>query len=425
MAAPRVVVIGAGQAGSDTAAALRSRGFEGDITLVGDEGRLPYARPPLSKQFLLGTAGNDDLELLPPSFWTEQRVEVLTGPGAVRVDRDDQAVVLGSGRRLRWDKLVLATGARPRTLPVPGAGLDGVLTLRGVQDATRLRERFAGSTGPLRLVVVGAGFVGLEVAAAARKLGHHVTVIEAQPRALARAVTPEISDRLAEEHRRQGVEVLLRHEVTAFRGDDAGAVRMVELDSCEQIPADLVVVGIGVLPDVRLAADAGLLVGDGVIVDEHLRTSDRDIYAVGDCARFPTPFADRLVRLESVQNATAQARCVAASLCGDLTACTAVPWFWSEQYGMRLQIAGLSTGHDRSVLSGDPGTGRFSVLSFRRGRLIAVESVNRPADHGIARKLLTAGAGLSPEEASRPGFDLKTRASTPHSAPSTERPVHA
>ncbi|MFH9471894.1 NAD(P)/FAD-dependent oxidoreductase [Streptomyces clavifer] len=405
MAAHPVVVAGAGQAGFDTACALRSRGFQGRITLVGDEPPGPCHRPPLSKGYLTGSVTADEVLLRPASFFAEQDIELLTGDRVASVDRDRHTVLLESGLRLPYGSLVLATGCRPRTLPVPGASLTGVLSLRGLADAEDLRARLTGP--PRQLVVVGAGFIGLEVAATARGLGHEVTVVEAQPRALARALTPVMSDRLVAEHRAQGVRLLLGREVAALHGDGGGRVHVVELDGGERIAADLVVVGIGVLPNTAPALSAGLLVGDGVVVDERLRTEDPDIYALGDCARFPGPQAGRHIRLESVQNASDQARCVAAAICGEPYAYTSVPWFWSEQYALRLQIVGLTAGHDTTVTVGDPEGGRFSVFSFRDGRLTGVESVNRPADHGIARRLLTAGTDLTPATVRQPGFDLK------------------
>ncbi|MDN3295395.1 FAD-dependent oxidoreductase [Streptomyces ficellus] len=414
-----VVVVGAGQGGLDTAAALRGRGYTGRITLVGDEPVVPYQRPPLSKGFLTGAMTAGELELRPRSFFAAHDIELVSGNRAAKIDREGRTVLLESGTSLPYDRLVLATGARPRTLPVPGAAaLSGVLTLRGLADAERLRERLTGP--PRRLVVVGAGFIGLELAATARKLGHEVTVVEAQARALARALTPVMSARLVAEHLDAGVRVLLSREVTALWGDSSGRVEVVELDGGERVPADLVVVGVGVLPNTELAAAAGLQVGDGVIVDAHLRTDDPDIHALGDCARFPSPHAGRHVRLESVQNASGQAACVAAAICGEPVAYTAVPWFWSEQYALRLQIAGLTAGHDETVVVGDPDGGRFSVFCFREGRLTGVESVNRPADHGIARRLLATGSDLAPDEVRRPGFDLKTHVHTPR-----ERLSHA
>uniref|UniRef100_A0AAU3GR58 FAD-dependent oxidoreductase n=1 Tax=Streptomyces sp. NBC_01401 TaxID=2903854 RepID=A0AAU3GR58_9ACTN len=413
MAAESVVVAGAGQAGFETAVVLRSRGFQGRITLIGDEPEGPGQRPPLSKGYLDGSVPAEEIALRPPSFYAGQDIELMAGHRVASIDRERRTVRLESGLRLPYGALVLATGSRPRTLPVPGASLAGVLTLRDLADAEDLRLRLAGPTR--RIVVVGAGFIGLEVAATARRLGHEVTVVEAQPRALTRALTPTMSERIVAEHRAAGVRVLLGREVSALNGDASGRVQVMELNGGERIAAELVVVGIGVVPRTGLALAADLLVGDGIVVDDRLRTADPDIYALGDCARFPSPHAGRHIRLESVQNATDQARCVAAGICGDPVPYTAVPWFWSEQYALRLQMAGLTSDHDEAVAVGDVAGGRFSVLCFREGRLIGAESLNRPADHGITRRLLAAGTDLSPATVRRPGFDLKTfiRPSTP------------
>ncbi|MFE7016466.1 NAD(P)/FAD-dependent oxidoreductase [Streptomyces sp. NPDC057651] len=405
MAAPAVVVVGAGQAGVETAAALRGRGFTGRITLIGDEPPWAGYRPPLSKGYLAGTAPTEDTVLRPASFFAQRDIEIRVGDRASCVDPERRTVTLRSGLRVPYDRLVLATGSRPRQLPVPGVSLGGVLTLRSRADADELRARLSGP--PRRLVVVGAGFIGLEVAATARGLGHEVTVVDVQRRALARALTPVLSSRVIAEHRAQGVRVLLGREVTALHGDAEGQVQVMELDGGERIAADLAVIGIGVLPHTDLALTADLMVGDGIVVDERLRTSDPDIYALGDCARFPSPHAGRHLRIESVQNASDQAKCVAAGICDEPFAYTSVPWFWSEQYGLRMQLAGLTAGHDEVVTNGDVEGGRFSVFCFLAGRLIGVESVNRPADHGISRRLLASGTALTPDEVRAPGFDLK------------------
>ncbi|MDB1089550.1 FAD-dependent oxidoreductase [Streptomyces sp. ACA25] len=402
----QVVIAGAGQAGATAAAELRARGFTGSVTLVGAEEPLPYQRPPLSKGYLAGGTGTADLLLRPASFYADQDIELVLGDAAAAIDRDGQCLTLASGRQLRYDRLVLATGARPRPLPVPGAGLDGVLGLNTLTDAATLREGLADG---LPLVVVGGGFIGLEAAATARALGQQVTVVEAGPRVMARAVSPTLSDHLTALHRGQGTRIMLGRDVVALHGDAAGRVRSVELDDRTLLPAGPVLVGIGVLPRTGLATAAGLAVGDGILVDRQLRTSDPAIHAIGDCARFPSPFARRQVRLESVQNATDQARCLAAVLCGEPEQYRAVPWFWTEQHGARVQIAGLTQGSDRRVMTGHPSTGRFSVFCFRGEQLLGAESVNRTADHMITRRLLAGGdPGLSPETVAAPGFDLKS-----------------
>jgi 3-phenylpropionate/trans-cinnamate dioxygenase ferredoxin reductase component len=402
-----VVVVGAGQAGSDTAAALRAHGFSGHITLVGAESEVPYQRPPLSKAYLAGKVTTNDIELRPESFYGAKDITLIRDDRVMRINRDSRRVTLASGRWLRYRRLVLAVGARPRHIPVPGADLDGVLTVRTVADADRLRQR---SRRGDHLVVIGGGFLGLELAATCRALGLTVTVVEALPRVMARAVSPHLSHYLTEAHRDWGTRVLLSRQVVALHGDTGGRVRTVELDSGERIRADVVVVGVGVRPNVELAADAGLAVDNGILVDEHLRSSDPSIYAVGDCANFPSRYTGRRLRLESVQNASDQAGRAAAAICGEPKPETAVPWFWTEQNAVRVQIAGISDGHDQTAISGDQVGGRFSVFCFRAGRLTGVESVNRPADHGISRRLLAGGTGLTPTDILAPGFDLRQHA---------------
>ncbi|MFB7274568.1 NAD(P)/FAD-dependent oxidoreductase [Streptomyces sp. NPDC056244] len=411
-----VVIVGAGPGGTETAAALRGRGFPGRITLIGAEDALPYQRPPLSKGYLAGTVPLAELALRPESFFGSQDIDLVSGTSVTEIDTAGRRVTLSSGAGLPYDHLVLATGARPRRLPLPGAGLAGlgpagpaglagVHTLRDLRDADELRAALSAGG---HLLVLGGGFVGLEVASTARKLGVEVTVVEAGPRVMERSVGELLSRRVTEEHRRQGTRILLRREVRALRGDGAGHVRVAELDNGERVAADLVVMGVGVLPRTELAADAGLPVGDGVVVDRLLRAGP-GVYALGDCARFPSRRAGRRLRLESVQNASDQARTVAAGICGEPEPYTAVPWFWTEQYGLRVQLAGITARHDRTVVKGDVKGGRFSVFCFRGDRLVGTESVNRPADHMITRRLLAddAGPGPGPDEFARPDFDLK------------------
>ncbi|MBW1602510.1 FAD-dependent oxidoreductase [Streptomyces sp. JJ66] len=402
-----VVIVGAGPAGAGVATELRERGYGGPITLVGKEGVPPYQRPPLSKGYLTGTTSPGELPIRPAAWYGERGIDLLTDDPARALDPHRQRVTLHSGRELPYGRLVLATGARPRPLAVPGATLPGVLSLRSLADADALAAALR--PGGRDLLVIGGGFVGLEVAAAAHALGWRVTVVEAGQRLLARSVSPRLSAHLAAVHQAHGVRVLTGREVVALCDTGSGRVGAFELAGGERYAADVVVAGIGVLPETRLAADAGLSVGDGVLVDALLRTSDRAVYALGDCARFPNHSAGRMTRLESVQNAADQARCVAAGLCGEPEPYRAVPWFWTEQYGLRVQIAGLTTGHDQTLVHGDVAGGRFSVFCFRAGRLVGTESVNRTADHMITRRLLASGApGPRPEDVARPDFDLRT-----------------
>ncbi|MGK5627321.1 NAD(P)/FAD-dependent oxidoreductase [Streptomyces sp. URMC 123] len=394
----QVVVVGGGQAGFQAVTSLRESGWTGRVALVAGEGVLPYLRPPLSKSFLIGPGEFRDVALRPESYFGDHGIDVHVGDRAVAIDRAEGRVVLASGRRLPYDRLVLALGARPRPLPVPGAALDGVQPLRSFADAAALRHRLAPGR---RLVVIGGGLLGMETAAAARVQGVAVTVVEARERVMARSVSREVSAYLTAEHARNGVTVLVGRRVTALAGDARGRVRAVELADGTRLPADLVLIGTGVLPDTSLAASAGLAVGDGILVDEYLRTSDPAIHAIGDCARFPSRQAGGHIRLESVQNAMDQARYVAAGICGRPEPYVTVPWFWTDQYAVKVQIVGMSAGHDRAAVTGDPATGRFSVLCFRGHRLVAVESVNRPADHIRARRLLSRPAETAPATAAR------------------------
>lgn len=409
MSAAGIVVAGAGQAGFQLAASLREGGFTDPITLVGDEAAPPYQRPPLSKAYLAGKTAPEGLFLRHPGFFAEHAITHRPGIGATAIDRDARRLHLSDGGSLAYDHLVLATGARNRTLPVPGAGLDGVRQLRGLADADALKTAIASARD---IVVVGAGFIGLEFAAVAAARGLSVTVVEAADRPMARAVSREMADFFRGAQEALGVRFVFGVGVTAIRGRD-GRVAGIALADGRDLPADLVLIGIGVVPNRELAAEAGLPADDGVRVDAFLATPDPAVSAIGDCARFPSAFArgltpDGTVRIESVQNAIDQGRCLAARLIGKPAAYGALPWFWSDQGPHKLQIAGLSGPADASVVR---GAGRaFSVFRFRDGHLSAVESVDRAGDHMIARRLLAAGTPLTPDQAADPTFDLKALA---------------
>ncbi|HEY3839503.1 MAG TPA: FAD-dependent oxidoreductase [Bryobacteraceae bacterium] len=398
-----VVIVGAGQAGFQLAVSLRSDGYDGPVILVGDEPFLPYQRPPLSKAYLAGKQDIEAVTLRPESFYVEQGINLLMGETASAIDRTARTVRLSSGSALPYDSLVLATGARNRLLPVVGAGFDNVCYLRTRAEAVNLGERLEAARS---LVIIGGGFIGLEVAAAAAMLGKEVTVIEAQARLMARAVAPAMSEFFRALHTRHGVRVVLNGFVREVIGH-AGRVSGVAMDGGDAYPADVVVIGIGVVPHVDLAEAAGLPCGNGIIVNEHLKTADDNIYAIGDCAWHPNRYAGCPVRIESVQNAVDQARSVSASIIGRPRPYDAVPWFWTDQFEAKLQMAGLSVGGDLAVTRGDPDTGRFSVCYFKGDRLMAIDSVNRPGDHMAGRKLLAAGARLTPTQAADLNFDLK------------------
>lgn len=400
---PRVVIVGGGQAGVQAADALRARGHTGPLTVVGDESVLPYQRPPLSKGHLVAGNSVDPLPLRAQKFFTEQRIDLRTGVRATSLDRTNRNVYLGDGSVLHYDSLILATGAANRMLNVPGSDLAGVHTLRTLADADALRLELHRAENVL---VVGAGFVGLEVAAAARAQGSNVTVLETTDRPLSRAVSRLTAEHVAAVHRHAGANLRMNEVVSSLMGNEGRVVGAVT-DTGAQYPADLVIVGIGAIPRTALAEAAGLPVSNGIVVDERLRTDDPAIYAIGDCANYPSLHTGTRIRLESVQNATDQGRRVAATILGDVRSDAEVPWFWSHQGSLKLQIAGVRLPGDADVLCGDRTTGRFSVCCFRNGRLAAVESINRPADHIAARALLASGRSIDPILLEAFNFSLK------------------
>ena len=398
-----IVIVGAGQGGFQAAASLREAGYEGRLVLVGDEPGLPYQRPPLSKAYMKGDAGIEQIELRAGAFYADHRIE-LVHARATAIDRAGRLLRLESGEALPYAHLILATGARNRPLPVPGHDLAGVFYLRTRADADALKGRLEGAR---RVVVIGAGFIGLEFAAVARALGHEVTVLEGASRVLARAVSPEMSAFFASAHAAMGTDLVLGAGVIGLEGE-AGHVTGVKTGDGTLYPADFVLVGIGVVPNVELAAEAGLEVANGIVVDAHLATLDPAISALGDAVAYPSRFAGGNVRLESVQNAADQARSLAHRLTGKVAPFDAVPWFWSDQADLKLQIVGLAAATDSAVLRGDPSSRRFSVFRFRDGVLTAIESVNRPADHMLGRRLLVGTPAITPEQAGDEGFELKT-----------------
>jgi 3-phenylpropionate/trans-cinnamate dioxygenase ferredoxin reductase subunit len=398
-----VVIVGAGHAGFQLAASLRQAGYGDPIHLINDEQHLPYQRPPLSKAYLKGTGGPETLMFRPLKFYVDQNIDLVYDSVAA-VQRQRRKVVLASGQMLDYGHLVFATGARNRLLDIPNANLPDVRYLRILDDSEDMRTRLANAR---RVVVIGAGFIGLEFAATARTKGLEVDVLELGSRVMARAVTAEISDYFEKQHAEAGVRIHLGVQATSIEphGDK---VTGVSLSDGRHIPADLVVVGVGVLPNVELAAQAGVKVASGIVVDEYLSTSDPHISAIGDCALFASPRFGGTLRLESVQNATDHARCVAARLTGDVQIYDGQPWFWSDQASDKLQIAGLTTGYDRVVLRGDPVQKAFSAFCYKEGRLVGIESVNRAGDHMFGRRLLAAGGTLDPGKAADLSFDLKS-----------------
>lgn len=383
----RIVIVGAGQAAAQAVETLRRKGYTGALTVVGDEPIAPYQRPPLSKKYLAGTLERDRLLIRHLPFYQEHSVDMRLGRRALRVARDTRTVELDDGTRLEYDALLLATGSRARTLPVPGADLKGLHTLRTLTDVDRIRaEAVAGQ----RAVIVGGGYIGLETAATLRELGMDVTVIEVADRVMNRVVCEQVSRFYEAEHAKHGVHIALNTGLSAFVGEER--VRAVRTADGVEHPADLVVVGVGVVPADELARDSGVSCDNGIVVDEYCRTSDPNIYAAGDCTNGPSKHYARRMRLESVDNAFEQATTAALNMLGTVTVHDKVPWFWSDQFDLKMIIVGLAQGHDQLVIRGNPEARSFSACYLREGELIAVETVNAMKDQMAARKLVAARA---------------------------------
>lgn len=398
----RIVIAGAGHAAGQAVITLRQEKFSGQIILVGDEPYLPYQRPPLSKKFLAGDMLAERLYIKPESFYDDPRIIPQLNTRITAIHPTEKTVTIENGDPIAYDKLILALGSRANALRVEGADLEHVHYLRSISDVEAIRAEI--DVGR-RLVVIGAGYIGLEVAAVCRKLGLDVTVLEMADRVMSRVVSPEISDFYQIEHTGQGVKLRLSTGVRALRGKKR--VRRVELDSGEEIAADFVVVGIGISPNTELAERAGLEVADGISVDEHCRTSDPHIYAIGDCTFHPNSIYGRHLRLESVHNAVEQAKTAASNLCGKDVRYSQVPWFWSDQYDLKLQIAGLSDGYDEVLIRGNPAEKSFACIYLKEGRLIAVDAVNSPKDFVQSKALIAAHAVISADKLIDPSIALK------------------
>lgn len=377
----RVVIVGAGQAAAQLVQSLRQGGYSGDIRMIGDEPYAPYQRPPLSKKFLSERPAAETLYFRPEAFWRDHGVTMDFGIAVSAIERAARRVTLADGRVAEYDALMLATGTSARALPVPGADLAGVYSLRKIDDVRRIR-------GPLdeakRIVIVGAGYIGLEVAAVMRGEGREVTVLEAEDRVMKRVTSPVISTFMQDFHRGRGVDIRLGARLAAIEGE--GRVAGVRLADGALLPADLVLMAVGARPNDDLARAAGIAHEDGVVVDAHGRTSDPAVYAAGDCTRFPSRRYGRKLRLECVQNAIDQAKAVAAEMLGKPQFYDPVPWFWSDQYELKLQMAGLSDGYDDAQTVGDVAQARFSVEYRKNGRLIAVDAVNDGRAYMSGRK---------------------------------------
>ena len=397
----RIVIVGAGQAGAQAIATLRAEGFGGALTMVGDEPFAPYQRPPLSKAYLSGAMERERLFLKPNAFYAEAHCDLVLGIAATQIHRSSKTVALADGRSLPFDKLLLATGSRVRRIRAPGADLPGVYYLRGIADVDAIRPNMLEGK---RLAIVGAGYIGLEVAAVARKLGMSVTVFETLDRVMARAVSPPLSEFYEQVHREAGVSFCLNQTVEAFEG--RGRLETIVAGG-KAHPAEIAVVGVGILPNVELAKAAGLTCNDGIVVDQHcITTDDSSIFAAGDCTQH-TGRDGQSIRLECVQNAIDQAKHAALAMLGRPSAYREVPWFWSDQYDLKLQIAGLPHPGDQIVMRGDPVKRKFAVFHLRHARIAAVEAVNAAAEYLVGRKLIAEGASVPPDRLADVAIPMK------------------
>ena len=398
-----IVIVGAWQGGLQLAESLRKGKYGGDILLIGDEPHAPYTRPPLSKALLLGDMGVEQLALRNPAALEKKRIKLLKETRVTAIDRMARQITLSDGSSLSYSKLAIATGSRARNLPIDGIELNGVHCLRTLDDVLAIQAELEPAR---RIAVIGGGFIGLEMAAVARKLGKEVVVIESAERLMARVVAPPVSDYFLELHRQQGVDVRLNAMAEALLGSD-GRVTGVKLQNGETLDTDLVVLGVGIIPNAELAEAAGLECTNGIVVDTCGRTADADIFACGDCTA--TLINGSLRRLESVQNAVEQAKAAAAAILGEDKPFTAVPWFWSDQYHIKLQMVGDSSGYDQMVVRGDPQQDSFSFCYFKQEMLIGIDSFNAPSDHMQGRKLVANPAvHITPEQAADTAFDLSS-----------------
>jgi 3-phenylpropionate/trans-cinnamate dioxygenase ferredoxin reductase subunit len=384
-----IVIVGAGHGAGQVVATLKQKKFKGKIVLIGDEPYLPYQRPPLSKKFLAGEMAPERLYFKPESFYDDPQVDVQLGTRVVHIDRDARKVFTSDSREFAYDSLVIAIGSRVRKVSVPGGDLPGIHYLRSIADVDAIRGDMSGGK---HVVIVGAGYIGLEVAAVCRQQGLDVTVVEKEDRVMSRVVSPNVSDYYQLAHTNQGVKLLLSTTLTAFEG--RWRVKRVVTDNEQKISADFVVVGIGILPNTELAEAAGLEVDNGIVVDDCCRTADPDIYAIGDCTLHPNDIFGQRLRLESVHNALEQAKTAARNIIGEESHYCQVPWFWSDQYDLKLQIAGLSQDHDDVILRGDPAGGSFACFYLKDGVLVAVDAVNSPREFMQSKELIAQRAKI-------------------------------
>ena len=399
-----VVIVGAGHGGAQVAAMLRQGKFEGSIAIIGEEPELPYDRPPLSKEYFAGEKEFERILLRPEKFWEERDITMLLGQKVAQVSADEHTVQTEDNQKIKYGKLVWSTGGAPRKLPIPGGNLPNVFGIRTKADTDAMK---AVSETSENVVIIGGGYIGLEAAAVLRKFGKKVTVLEAMDRVLARVAGKDISHFYQAQHAEHGVDIRLNAKIEKITGDDKAAG--VQLAGGETLDADFVIVGIGINPAIEPLLEAGAKCSNGVNVNQFCETSLPDVYAIGDCAAHTNKYAaNETIRLESVQNANDQGRAVAKNICGTQTAYDAIPWFWSNQYDLRLQTIGLSTGHDETVLRGDPQTKSFSVAYLKMGRIIALDCVNATKDFAQGKMLIMKNATPDPTDLANSEIELKS-----------------
>ena len=395
-----IVIIGAGHAAGQAAASLRQAKFEGPITIIGDEAHVPYQRPPLSKQYLAGTQLADKVYLRAEKFYADKDIQLMLDTRATQIDPSTKTINLDNGETIAYEKLLISTGSRPRKLSIEGSDLSGIHYLRTMDDVDGIR---ADVKPGANLVIVGGGYIGLEVAAVGIELGMNVHVLEMEERILQRVTTPEMSAYYHKLHTDRGVHIHTQTGVTGFSGN--GSVEKV-LCGDESFDADIVIVGIGIIPNIEIAEEAGIHCDNGIVVDDHCRTSDPDIYAAGDCTNHPNPLMNKRLRLESVPNAMDQARVSTANMLGDDKVYAAIPWFWSDQYDLKLQMVGFSADGDSQVLRGDMDTHQFAIFYLKDGKVVAADAVNSPKEFMLCKQLV--GKSADPAKLADPETDLKS-----------------
>jgi 3-phenylpropionate/trans-cinnamate dioxygenase ferredoxin reductase subunit len=396
-----MVIIGAGQGAGQAAASFRQEGYEGEVIILGEEPYPPYQRPPLSKQYLSGELPLEKVFVRAEKFYVDKNIDLRRNTRVESIDPEAHTVTTQAGDTIEYDKLMIATGSRPRILNIEGSDLAGIHYLRTIADVDGIR---AGMKGKTNIVIVGGGYIGLEVASVAVTEGNTVSVLEMEERILQRVTTPEMSAYYHQLHESRGLNILTNTTVSGFKGVDGKITSVMCAD--KEIPADLVIVGIGIIPNIELAQDAGLICDNGIVVDEHCQTSNPDIYAIGDCSNHPNPLLKRRLRLESVPNAMEQARVAVNCMLGGEKIYSAVPWFWSDQYELKLQMVGFSADGDTQIMRGDQAANQFAVFYLKDNKVVAADAVNSPREFMVSKQLY--GQEVDPAALADPDTDLKT-----------------